>query len=49
MNGFFVSSEEEEIEKHEVAVGSSKVAAKQTNSYLLPVAGADDISLRISF
>jgi len=49
LNGFFISSEKEEIEKHEVAVGSSKVATKQTKSYLLPVAGADDISLRISF
>lgn len=45
----FISSEKEEIEKHEVAVGSSKVATKHTKSYLLPVAGGDDISLRISF
>lgn len=45
----FISSEKEEIEKHEVAVGSSKVATKHTKSYLLPVAGGDDISLRNSF
>jgi len=45
---FFISSSKEEIEKHEVAVGSSKVATKHT-SRLLPVDGADDISLRISF
>ena len=29
-------------EKHEVAVGSSKVATKHTKSYLLPVAVADE-------
>lgn len=35
--------------KHEVAVGSSKVATKRSQIRLLPVTGADDTSLRISF